>query len=169
MKPATTVPDSSDKGLRIARVHGQGKGVFTSRPYQLQDVILEFGGKKIPSNQISDYTHYLQIAPDMFLGPSGGYDDFVNHSCDPNCAVVVHKGKYVLKAIKSIACGKQLSFDYGTIMFNEPTTFECACGSVYCRKTIGNFFSLPQELQQHYLKNDTVPLLTQYTRDQLGF
>ena len=158
-----------NSGLSIDYVDGQGKGVFATRLYQIQEVVLVFGGDKTPKTQITDYTHYLQVAPDMFLGPSGSYDDYVNHSCDPNCAVVVDDGCYVLKAIKPIAPGEQLSFDYGTIMLNEPTTFICACGARNCRKTIGNFFSLPQDLQQQYLESGMVPLLTQYTRDQLGF
>ena len=157
------------KGLQIKPVNGQGKGVFTTCPYQANDIILKFGGQVTPSQHIMDFTHYLQISPDLYLSPSGQFDDYVNHSCDPNSAVFFHDDDIFLKAIKTIMPEEQLSFDYGTIIFNEPTTFECNCGSVSCRKVIGNFYSMPAELQNRYVKNGMVPLLNKYTREQLGF
>ena len=128
---------------------------------------MNFSGEKIPMSAISDFTHYLQIAPDMFLGPSGTADDYVNHSCDPNSSLYFENDELVLRAIKDIMPGQELTFDYGTIQFTEPTTFKCECGSPHCRGTVSNFYSLPEKVKQRYLANNMVPLLTKYTLEEI--
>ena len=164
-----TEPTSIRNGLHIQVVNGQGLGVFTRRRYQQEDLILEFSGDETPLNQISNFTHYMQISPQMYLGPSHQMDDYVNHSCDPNSAVYFQNNVMVLRALRQIEINEQLSFDYGTIIFNEPTVFECACNSDCCRRVIGNFYTMPLELQNDYLEKGMVPLLAKYTREQLGF
>lgn len=158
---------SNCNGLLIKTVDGQGKGVFAKRFFKKNALILQFRGVSTPSYKITDFTHYLQIAPNKYLSPSGNFDDYVNHSCDPNCAVSFKDNIVNLKAIRNISPGEQLSFDYGTIMFNEPTTFECGCDTSKCRKVIGNFYSMPVGLQKYYLKNKMVPMLGRYSRLQL--
>ena len=128
---------------------------------------MTFTGQKTHIDQISDFTHFLQIAPGVFISPSGNADDFVNHSCNPNCALYFEDDALVLKAISSIEPGQVLFFDYGTIMFSEPTTFQCTCGSPSCRRIIGNFYSLPEELKQKYRDRNLVPLLSRYSLEEI--
>ncbi len=161
--------DMGSNGLQIQAVNGQGLGVFARRSYEKDQAILVFGGIETHSQHISDVTHYLQISPELYLSPTGQLDDYVNHSCVPNSAAFFQNDTLVLKSIEHIKAGDQVSFDYGTIMFNESTKFECACGTNVCRKEIGNFYSMPVELQNSYLDKGMVPLLTKYTKEQLGF
>ena len=128
---------------------------------------MTFSGNKTHINQISDFTHYLQITPEFFISPSGNADDFVNHCCDPNCALYFEGDTLVLRSIRSIQPGEELSFDYGTIMFSEPTTFQCACGSPVCRGIIGNYYSLPDELKKKYKAKNMVPLLSCYSLEEI--
>jgi len=146
---------------------GRGRGVYTNRPFQPGEFVMTFTGHKMHIDQISDFTHYLQIAPDIFISPSGNADDFVNHSCDPNCALYFEGDALVLRAIKPIEPGQELFFDYGTIMFSEPTTFQCACGSPSCRGIIGNYYSLPEELKHKYRERNMVPLLSRYSLEEI--
>lgn len=154
-------------GLHIKITDDLGKGVFASNRIYSGDPIMIFGGEQVSSADIVDFTHYLQIGPDLYLGPSGDYDDYVNHNCDPNCAVYFENDQVVLKAIKDICPEEQLSLDYGTIQFNEPTVILCQCGSENCRKIIGNFYLMPEDLQNRYLDDKIVPLLTKYTKEDL--
>jgi len=147
----------------IENCPGRGRGVFANKTYSPGDYILSFTGKQTPIHEITDFTHFLQIAPDIFLSPSGKADDYVNHSCDPNCAVYFESDGPVLRAITTIAPDQELSFDYGTIMFSEPTMFQCECGSPNCRGLIGNFYSLPEELRKKYQTENMVPLLSRYS------
>ena len=146
---------------------GRGRGVYTNRTYKANEFIMDFTGEVTPINKIKDFTHYLQIAPDLFLSPSGGADDYVNHSCDPNCSLYFENGKLVLRAIRDIAPNQELSFDYGTVQFSEPTTFKCECGSPKCRGTVSNFYVLPDEIKQRYLAKNMVPLLSKYTLKEI--
>lgn len=146
---------------------GHGRGVYANKPYKANDFIMNFAGEKIPISEISDFTHYLQIAPGLFLGPSGTADDYVNHSCDPNCSLYFENDELVMRAIRDIEPGQELTFDYGTIQFTEPTSFECTCGSTLCRGTVSNFYSLPEKIKQQYLSNKMVPLLTRYTLEEI--
>ncbi|HEY4731900.1 MAG TPA: SET domain-containing protein-lysine N-methyltransferase [Gammaproteobacteria bacterium] len=146
---------------------GRGRGVYTNRAYKTGEYVMTFTGQKTHIDQISDFTHYLQVAPDVFISPSGNADDFVNHSCDPNCALYFEGDALVLRAIKPIEPGQELFFDYGTIMFSEPTTFQCACGSPSCRGIIGNYYSLPEELKHKYRERNMVPLLSRYSLEEI--
>lgn len=151
----------------IENCPGRGFGVFANKTYTPGEYILSFTGKQTPVHEITDFTHFLQIAPDVFLSPSGKADDYVNHSCDPNCAVYLESDGPVLRAIKPITPRDEFSFDYGTIMFSEPTMFQCSCGSSKCRGMIGNFYSLPEEIRKKYLTKNMVPLLSRYNLEEI--
>lgn len=158
---------ASDESYSVIDVEPKGRSVFANRDYSPAELILFFTGDIIPLDQITDFTHYIQIAPDSFLGPSGQADDYVNHSCDPNCAVYFENDCLVLKAIKKIKKGQEITFDYGTIQFCEPTTFYCGCRSRKCRGLISNFYMLPLALKQKYITRNMVPLLSRYKIDEL--
>jgi len=50
------------------------------------------------------------------MGPSGGVDDFFNHSCDPNAGLQIDGQKVWLVAIKNITQGEEITWDYSTTM-----------------------------------------------------
>jgi len=158
---------ASDESYSVINVESKGRGVFANRDYHAAEIILFFTGDIIPVDQITDFTHYIQISPDSFLGPSGQADDYVNHSCDPNCAVYFENDYLVLKTIKKVKKGQEITFDYGTIQFREPTIFYCDCGSRKCRGLIKNFYILPLALKQKYISRNMVPLLSRYKIDEL--
>lgn len=152
---------------QISDCPGRGRGVYSNVAYQANEFVMEFTGTVTPISEINDFTHYLQIAPDLFLGPSGGADDYVNHSCDPNCALYFENDVLILRAIREIEPGQELSFDYGTIQFSEPTIFKCECGSRHCRGTVGSFYLLSADLQGYYRAKNMVPLLSRYTLEEV--
>lgn len=159
--------DTVKASFYINNCAGRGKGVFSSRPFRPGEFILQFGGERFHFSNISDFTHYIQITPDYFLGPTGEADDFVNHSCEPNSAVYLERGNLVLRAQQNIARDEEIVFDYGTILFREPTTFQCDCGSKRCRGTIGSFATLPADLQVYYQSRNMVPLLAGNTECEI--
>ena len=156
-----------DTSYYIADCPGRGRGVFTKKPLKANEFIMNFTGDRVPMSEISDFTHYLQITPDLFLGPSGNADDYVNHSCEPNCSLYFENDCLVLRAIRDIKSDEELFFDYGTIQFLEPTTFECTCGSSVCRGTVSNFYALPEDIKQRYVTKNMVPLLSRYTLEEI--
>jgi len=139
-----------------------GRGVYTKEPFRLGDEILEFKGpavtiEDLPRPYTAENDYYLQIGENLFLGPSGELDDYVNHSCEPNCGVKFNTDGIKLVAIAPIAAGHQITFDYSTTMHNFDWEMNCGCGSNTCRQQVKNFVELPAEIQARYIKLGIVP------------
>ena len=74
---------------------------------------------------------------------------WINHSCDPNCEAVIEehdgknrkKDKVFIEAIRKIAPGEELTYNYG-IVLSEPHTarlkkiWACRCGAPKCTGTM---------------------------------
>lgn len=139
-----------------------GRGVYACRQIAAGETILTFSGPRVtrdhlpmPHGPENDY--YLQIDDDLFLGPSGELDDYVNHSCDPNAGIRTCEGALYLVAIRPIPAGQEVCFDYSTVMDGYPWQMACACHSPTCRGSIGDFLLLPPEIQDHYVRLGVVP------------
>lgn len=135
----------------------QGKGVFTSKELVVGTPILEFGGQLVSLQEIQNFCYVLEIEAGIFLSASGEIDDFVNHSCEPNCGIIYQNKRPLLCALKQIAADEQLTFDYSLSIREDKTNFECSCGSKICRKKIGHFSDLPEELKERYRLLGLVP------------
>jgi SET domain-containing protein len=141
-----------------------GNGVFAKVPIEKNSVVFEFKGKiltksQLPQNLKPEDDHYLQIGPDMYLGPSGDLDDFVNHSCEPNCGLRIVGQRAILFALYDIKSGAELTFDYSTTSTEtqEAWSMACNCGSYQCRKTISGFQYLTPLQQAKYMALNAVP------------
>jgi len=139
-----------------------GKGVFSKKNFFVGDFIMDFGGKiyqleDLPKPYDTVDDHYMQIDDTLYLGPSGAFDDFINHSCDPNCGVQINGEKVQLLAIKNIAVGDELTWDYSTTMAEDNWEMDCLCGTRNCRGRIRDFKYLPVEIQKQYLLAKVVP------------
>lgn len=139
-----------------------GKGVFADMDFKMREEIMEFKGelftyKQLPVPYDSVEDHYVQIDKDLYMGPSGDFDDFFNHSCDPNAGLKINMKKAVLVAIKDIKKGKEITWDYSTVILEGDWEMNCKCKSKNCRKRIRAFKYLPREIQQKYIKLDLVP------------
>lgn len=89
--------------------------------------------------------------PDGKVVLVGFPDRHVNHSCDPNAyKLYARDGVYVV-ARRPIQSGEEITFDY-TINTSGGGSWSCNCGSARCRgQCVGEFFSLPNEIQIEYL------------------
>ena len=139
-----------------------GKGVFAKGKIDAGELILQFKGPllhadKLPRPYSAEKDYYLQIGPEIFLGPSHDLDDYVNHSCDPNSGVIIYSGVICLIAIIPISPGREITFDYSTTMDNFWWEMSCACGSSKCRHKVQNFVDLAEEIKQRYVQLGIVP------------
>lgn len=77
--------------------------------------------------------HSLQVGRNVHLSESKGFDDFVSHSCNPNCrAVEFETGKYGLRALRDIAVGEEITFNYNTTEYELDPPFDCLCNAEDC-------------------------------------
>ncbi len=102
-------------------------------------------------------TSSLQVGINAWMWSSGGLDDLVNHSCNPNLGLWQTGGETYLLSLRDIEVDDELSFDYSTSMVDEPWSMECACGDAICRGTIGNFLDMPSDVQQRYAARGVLP------------
>ena len=63
-----------------------------------------------------------------------GMGAYLNHSCDPNCEVDEIKGRVWIFAIRDIAAGEELVWDYN--LYDDDDPAPCHCGSPKCRGTM---------------------------------
>ena len=71
-------------------------------------------------------------------------DNFLNHSCEPNCDVTVYPTNYAIKltANRDVHPGEAITIDYEHTeedLIMQGGAFECACGAPSCRGMIAGW------------------------------
>lgn len=133
-----------------------GRGLFADREYRENDLILVLDGPRYgrdhPIHDTPEGANLLQTGPRTYiLLQDPGV--FANHSCDPNAGIRANRR---LVAIRSIAPGDEIRFDYSTTMDEGYWTMPCRCGSPSCRGLVQDFHTLPAPVQRRYLDLDVV-------------
>jgi hypothetical protein len=144
-----------------------GRGVFTEEPIPAGTTIIRFTGPFLRYQETTAATFALQIGPDLYIGASGNADDFVNHSCDPNAGLVINGTAVDLLAIRDIAAGEEVFFDYSTTLDEDDFTMSCLCGTPGCRKVIRDGKYLPREVWDRYLQLGIIPEYVRKSRERL--
>ena len=109
----------------------------TARPLEAGVRVLRFHGECYCRSDIETQAAagaadgFLQIDEDAFLGLSGELDDFVNHSCEPNCRIEIERSDVFLVTIRRIGANEELTFDYATTQSKFPFRFRCDCRTSY--------------------------------------
>lgn len=146
----------------LIRTTGKGKSVFASRDFPIGEFIIEFRGKLYNREEYlkkvnPKNNHFLQIDTNLYLGPTRTADNYINHCCDPNAGMVIRSGKAMLFAIRPIARGEEITFDYSTSMDEDYWEMDCNCESIHCRKRVRDFKYLPESTREHYINLGIVP------------
>lgn len=89
------------------------------------------------------HTLLFHVEGDRFIDASVGGNDarFINHSCDPNCESVVEGGAILIRSIRNIQPGVELTYDYSLEIEAKPSRarralYACRCGATRCRGTM---------------------------------
>ena len=139
---------------RPAPTRTRGYGSVAIEPIAAGEVVAAFGGRCVTRDEFdllptSQQVRSVQIDESLYMAgaPEPEPADFINHSCDPNCGP---SGNVVLVALRDIAAGEELGYDYATTDGSDYDEFECDCGASLCRgKVSGHDWMLP-ELQLRY-------------------
>lgn len=139
-----------------------GKAVFAARNYNKNDVIVKFQGEvvdksRLPKKMEGEKDRFVQIGKDIFLGPSGDVDDFINHSCDPNTGLRFSDAGILLVALKKIRIGEEITWDYSTTLYENEWKMLCDCRKSNCRKIVADFITLDPKIQKKYYKAHILP------------
>jgi hypothetical protein len=128
-----------------------GLGVFAARRLVASEEILRFRGRLVSAAWMRTCP---ETAPNLLQIDDELYRDLhrpgrlVNHSCDPNAGIVEDCR---LVALRGIAPGEEICYDYSTTMMERLWTMECRCGTRSCRRTITDFDLLPPGVRARYV------------------
>lgn len=160
--------ESGLSGERLQVIDGpHGKGVIAKKSFPPGALLLPFTGPRFQASEVvgdrqGERDRLMQIDKDVYLGPSGGLDDLINHSCDPNAGLRFLDDTIHLVALRDIQPNEELCWDYSTTLHNSDFYLNCACGAKSCRGVISNFSFLEPALQQRYRDLDVIaPYLRQ--------
>jgi uncharacterized protein len=137
--------------VRNSRVHG--RGVFAARKIPLGTRIIEYAGERITwkeavrreNKKAADDFHTFFFSLDngkIIDGGSDGNDArWINHGCEPSCEAREEDGRVFISALRDIARGEELNYDYGLVMDERHTpalkrAYACLCGAPSCRHTM---------------------------------
>ncbi len=121
--------------LEVRPSGAKGRGVFALEPIQHGQHIIALEGRLLPTADLTDDLLALQVDHDLWLCSDGSsLDDMINHSCDPNAGFL--DGQPVLHALRDIAAGEEICWDYSTSISEPGWTLDCCCGSPRCRGVV---------------------------------
>lgn len=135
---------------RVRQTEKYGRGVFAGAKIRKGEEIASFDGP-FYGGEFDDWTedlrnHAIQCGPDMWRD-SKGIARLINHSCEANCGI---KGKFKIVAMRDIAKGEHITWDYEMTERSTWWKMRCRCGSPLCRKKIGDYRNMPKEARERY-------------------
>ena len=149
-KPPSTCPDLIKIPACTVRDVAHGVGLFATRDIAEASTILAVEGRLQPYP-----TRYsIQIDAALHVDADGALPEaelrvrhpwrFLNHCCEPNARI---DGR-LLRAIRAIAVGEEITFDYTTTEADMSTPFQCLCGSARCIGLVRGFNHLPEDARR---------------------
>jgi uncharacterized protein len=133
----------------------RGRAVYCIEAIQKDEVVAIIGGDllpladalKMPEDQMSQC---LQIEEDHVLWISSYVQstaDWINHCCAPNLGLA---GQISFVALRDIAVGEEVCYDYAMSDGSSIDEFRCDCGAPRCRQIISGHDWKNAELQMAY-------------------
>lgn len=151
--PAAAKRASPGRRIQVRRSGVHGKGVFAIAPIKRGEVLIEYKGEIITWPQAQrrhphdpndpHHTFFFHIDEKHVIDAAHGGNAarWINHACSPNCEADEVDGRIFIKALRAIAPGTELFYDYGLIIDERYTPklkkqYECRCGTRGCRGTM---------------------------------
>ncbi|MDR1075986.1 MAG: SET domain-containing protein-lysine N-methyltransferase [Xanthomonadaceae bacterium] len=143
---------------RKSPIHGNG--VFAVAPIKKGERVIEYKGRRCTHEEIdqarggdieSGHTFLFTLNDDYVIDAAleGNDARWINHSCAPNCEAVTdeaegedrRKDRIFIEAIRDIAPGEELTYNYGITLSERHTPrlkniWACRCGAPECTGTM---------------------------------
>lgn len=126
--------------IRSSEIHAAG--CVTLDPIRRGRTILEYNGERIPKDVADERYNGRPVTYLFGFGEDGDVIDgfgtamFLNHSCDPNCATEEVDGRVFIRALRDIAAGEELVYEYNLYDSDLDDSADCYCGVPQCRGTM---------------------------------
>lgn len=139
--------------IQVRRSGVHGKGVFALQPIAAGEAIIEYVGERISWPEAlrrhphdpkdPHHTFYFHVDDGHVIDAKhgGNASRWINHACEPNCESDEQDGRVFIRALRDIAPGEELNYDYGLVIDERYTPslkrqYACRCGSPSCRGTM---------------------------------
>jgi SET domain-containing protein len=137
--------------VRRSGIHG--RGVYATQRIPKGTRIVEYLGDRISHEEADDryaakgqddgHTFLFVVSDEVVIdaGVGGNAARFINHSCKPNCDTVIEDERVFIEALRTIAPGEELAYEYGLTWEStddpeELANYACRCGAPTCRGTM---------------------------------
>ena len=125
--------------IRSSAIHAAG--CYTTTPIRKGARVAEYTGHPLTKAEADQAYEASPITYLFGLGDGSVVIDghsaamFINHSCDAKCETSEEKGRVWIKAIRPIAAGEEITYDYCLYDGGEDEAL-CNCGAKKCRGTM---------------------------------
>jgi NAD(P)-dependent dehydrogenase (short-subunit alcohol dehydrogenase family) len=146
--------------LRQGQARSGERGAFTTEPVAAGATITRWASPLVHASSLSaDQARFtLVVFDDRVMPPMNDENDLLNHSCEPNAALRVAlvdratpSAVIDVVALRALAAGEEVTFDYGAAIVDEAWSFTCRCGAATCRGEIRPARLAPPELRERLL------------------
>ena len=124
--------------LYVAPSRIAGQGLFTAQDIPQGTRIIAYIGEKISTYESvrrraagNAYIFHLNYRSAIDGQTFNNTARYINHSCDPTCAVEKTDGTLWIVARRAITAGEELSFNYGYELTHY-RDHPCTCGAEQC-------------------------------------
>ncbi len=125
--------------IRSSSIHAAG--CYTMRALRRGERICEYDGprfaKKVADERYAgrSITYLFSFGEDREVIDGFGTAMFLNHCCAPNCETEEETGHIFIRAIRDIAAGEELTYEYN-LHDSDDEEGDCFCGAPNCRGTM---------------------------------
>jgi SET domain-containing protein len=133
--------------IRSSAIHAAG--CYTTAPIAKGSRVVEYTGHRLTKAEAdtayeeSPITYLFGLGDGSMVIDGHSMAMFINHSCDANCETSEEKGRVWIKAIRNIAPGEEITYDYCLYDGGDDEAI-CNCGAKTCR---GTMYS-PEEIRR---------------------
>ena len=126
--------------IRSSAIHAAG--CYTTAAIRKGARVAEYFGHKMTKQQAdkryegSPITYLFGLGDGSMVIDGHSAAMFINHSCSPNCETEEVGGHVWIKAIRNIAAGEEITYDYCLYDGAEEDRALCNCGTRKCRGTM---------------------------------
>jgi uncharacterized protein len=152
MYPSESMTQATRR-IQVKNSGVHGRGVYAAAAIPAGSRIIEYTGQRIGWQEAQarhphdpaqpNHTFYFSLeSGDVIDALFGGNSArWINHACEPNCEAQEQGGRVFIHALRDLAAGEELFYDYGLVLDERHTPqvkkqFACWCGAPRCRGTM---------------------------------
>ena len=131
-----------------------GKGMFAGEDIHRGERIQYIKGKPIKNivkstKESQTISNWIGVSSKFWMNTKGTPFRYVNHSCDPNAAIM---GTKTAVALRDIQKDEEITIDY-SMSDADPywKGIHCHCGAKDCRKEIKTIYTVPPEVFKKHM------------------